>query len=179
MGVHMTGSAVSAGEDLAAVVRSVHRAYPSGLSIVTTLENGQPQGLAVSAFSSVSLDPPTVMVLVAYTSSNHNRFYTAETLCINLVSTDQVAVARRFATSGGDKFAGVDWHVGPHGAPILDDSIGHFEIAVQERILAHTHTMFIGRVLGAGFRQEATPLIYVRGRFFDGGNLAELEGEAK
>lgn len=173
----MTSQATVDGEALATAVRSVHRNYPSGLTIVTTLDADQPQGLAVSAFSSVSLDPPTVMVLVAYTSSNHGRFYTADTLGINLVSTDQVAVARRFATSGGDKFAGLAWHRGPNGAPILEDSFGHFEIAIQERILAHTHTMFIGRVLSAGFKTEASPLIYVRGGFYDGGRLVALEGD--
>ncbi len=173
----MSNNGPSSNEDLAAVVRNVHRGYPSGLTIVTALDGDQPQGLAVSAFSSVSLDPPTVMVLVSYTSSNHPRFYVAETLGINLVSTDQVAVARRFASSGGDKFAGLSWYRGPHGAPILDDSLGHFEIAIQERILAHTHTMFIGRVLSASFRPQANPLIYVRGRFYDGGALVDIEGE--
>lgn len=172
-----TRNADQAAEDLGGVVRSIHRSYPSGLTIVTALEDGQPQGLAVSAFSSVSLDPPTVMVLVSYSSSNHNRFYTAETLCINLVSTDQVALARRFAVSGGDKFAGAAWHTSPNGAPILDDSLGYFEIAVQERILAHTHTMFIGKVLTAGLREGAMPLLYVQGKFFDGGKLVGLEGE--
>ncbi len=175
----MTNISESVDEHLATVVRKIHRNYPSGLTIVTVLDDGTPQGLAVSAFSSVSLDPPSVMVLVSYTSSNHSRFYTADTLGINLVSTDQGAVARRFATSGGDKFAELAWHKGQHGTPILDQSLGYFEIAVQERILAHTHTMFIGKVLSAGFRQDANPLIYVRGDFFDGGQLSKLEQESR
>jgi flavin reductase (DIM6/NTAB) family NADH-FMN oxidoreductase RutF len=160
-------------------VRRIHRTYPSGLTIVTTMHEGRPQGLAVSAFSSVSLDPPTVMVCVQMTSSNHARFYAAERLGINIVSVDQASEARRFATASGDKFAGIPWAPGVHGVPILDHAAGYFEVAIQERVLAHTHTIFFGRVLEAGVREWTRPLVYVNGGFYDGKGLAGLEEQAR
>jgi flavin reductase (DIM6/NTAB) family NADH-FMN oxidoreductase RutF len=174
-----TNVANSEKDQLAKLVRNVHRNYPSGLTIVTTLEGDRPYGLALSAFSSISLDPPTVMVIVSFTSSNHARFYSADILGVNIVSAEQAGVARQFAQSGADKFSGVAWHKGKFSAPILDQSSGYFEIEVQERILAHTHTIFIGRVLDAGVRDGAVPLIYANGRFYDGGKLVELEGETR
>lgn len=162
---------------LAELVRSVHRGYPSGVTIVTALDDDTPHGLAVSAFSSVSLDPATIMVLVSFTSSNHARLYTKSVLGVNIVSAEQAAVVRQFSRSGSDKFAGVEWYQGRHGAPILTKASGFFEIEIQDRILAHTHTIFIGRVLDAGIRENAPPLIYVNGRFYDGGKLVDLEAE--
>lgn len=172
-----TDVAASKQEELAMLVRKVHRSYPSGLTIVAALEEDAPHGLVLSAFSSISLDPPTIMVSVAFTSSNHARFYSADVLGVNIVSAEQASVARKFAQSGTDKFSDVAWHKGKFGAPILDGSSGYFEIEVQERILAHTHTIFIGRVLDAGVRDGAAPLIYANGGFYEGSKLVNLEGE--
>ncbi|MER8421073.1 flavin reductase family protein [Mesorhizobium sp. M1329] len=167
-------------QSLSEIVRSVHRVYASGVTIVTALDGETPHGLAVSAFCSVSLDPPTIMVLVSFTSSNHARFYSQERLGVNIVSAEQAGVLRQFGAPGEDKFRGVDWHKGKFGTPVLDKSSGFFEMEVEQRILAHTHTIFIGRVLHAGVRQDAPPLVYFNGSFHDGGKLVELEeGKAK
>ena len=153
-------------------VIAAHRSFPSGVSVVTTARDGQPHGLAVNAFTSVSLEPPLVLVCVKTTSKTHPLLYAGDRMGISILSAEQRWVAERFATSGGDKFSGVPWHAGVLGVPVLDDASAVFEALVQERHAAGTHTIFIGLVHHA----EATdcpPLVYLDGLFFDGASLRE------
>lgn len=151
-------------------VKGAHRAFPTGVMIVTTSVDGRPYGLAVNAFSSVSLDPPTLLVCVASTSSTYTHLVAVDEVAVNVLAHDQLDVARRFAVSGGDKFAELDWSPGENGAPIIGGAAGHFEISVTQRLPMFTHTIFIGRATAAVNRDKA-PLIYLGGGFFDGGAL--------
>ncbi len=148
-------------------VKSAHRAFPTGVMIVTTAVNGRPYGLAVNAFSSVSLKPPMVLVCVASTSATYEQMIAVDEIGANVLAHDQLAVARRFAISGGDKFSQVAWSPGANGAPVLDSAAGHFEISVTQRIPMFTHTIFIGRVTAAS-AHDKPPLIYLGGTFYDG-----------
>lgn len=165
----MTTSDKSAAPDSALIdaVKGAHRVFPTGVMIVTTAVEGRPYGLAVNAFSSVSLDPPTLLVCVASTSSTYEYLLAVDEIAVNVLAHDQLPVARRFAISGGDKFSEVAWTPGANGAPILDGAAGHFEISVTERIPMFTHTIFIGRATAASARGKS-PLVYLGGDFFDG-----------
>lgn len=155
---------------LDARVRAVHRRFPTGVTIVTTCVGEQPFGLAVNAFSSVSLTPPRVLVCVARSSKTHPRLLEGEHLGVNILAADQAAIAAVFATSGGDKFASLSWHAGASGVPLLDGVAASFEVQVTERIPAHTHTIFLGDVVNASAHDRA-PLVYLAGGLFDGGRL--------
>jgi len=155
------------GDDPTDAVKAAHRAFPTGVIIVTTTFGGQLYGLTVNAFSSVSLKPPMVLVCVASTSSTYERLVAVDEIAANILAYDQLAVARRFAISGGDKFSDVSWSPGANGAPIVDGTAGHFEISVTQRISVFTHTIFIGRVTAA-YANDKPPLIYLNGEFFDG-----------
>ena len=87
-------------------MKQVNRQFVTGVTVVTAMDDGKPRGLAVNAFSSVSLDPPTVMVAVQRTSSTHECLFRAQHLAINILSTDQLDVVGVFATKTEDKFAG-------------------------------------------------------------------------
>jgi flavin reductase (DIM6/NTAB) family NADH-FMN oxidoreductase RutF len=155
------------------LMKQVNRNFITGVTVVTTMDEDTPRGLAVNAFASISLDPPTVMVCVQRTSSTHDCLFRAGHLAINILSTDQLDVVNRFAARSQDKFDGLDWEPGPFGSPVIADSSAQMEVEIRERLQASTHTVFICRVVHAAV-SERTPMIYSAGRFFDGGSLAPL-----
>ena len=106
-------------------IKAFHRKFVTGVTIVTTTHGGQPRGLALNAFTSVTVSPAMVLVCVAKSSTTHDALFAADHFAVNLLSRDQLAVANRFATKSSDKFAEVNWHTGPHGCPIIDDSCAH------------------------------------------------------
>jgi flavin reductase (DIM6/NTAB) family NADH-FMN oxidoreductase RutF len=156
------------------LMKQVNRRFITGVTVVTVMDGETPRGLAVNAFSSISLDPPTVMVCVQRTSSTHDSLYRARHLAINILSTDQVDVINRFASKSDDKFAGVDWRGGPFGSPLIDRSSAQVETEIRERLQASTHTVFICRVVEAAVT-DLHPMVYSAGQFFDGGALTSLQ----
>jgi flavin reductase (DIM6/NTAB) family NADH-FMN oxidoreductase RutF len=153
-------------------IKGVHRRFPTGVTIVATEVGGQPYGLAVNAFSSLSLEPPLVLVCVAATSSTYPRLFEVDAISVSILAEDQADVAAGFARSGGEKFGAIDWRPGPNGTPILAGVSAHLDLRVEHRVPAGTHTIFIGRVLDAE-TGEKPPLLYLGGRFFEGGALRE------
>lgn len=154
-------------------MKQVNRRFVTGVTVVTALDGDTPRGLAVNAFASVSLEPPTVMVAVAHTSSTHECLFRADHLAINILSTDQLDVVTTFATKSPDKFADLDWRPGPFGSPLIDRSAAVMEVEIRERLQASTHTVFICRVVHADVDRR-DPMVYSAGKFFDGGAFAAL-----
>ncbi|MBS1885866.1 MAG: flavin reductase family protein [Actinobacteria bacterium] len=172
-----SSSEPAADEELVDRVKEVHRRFPTGVTIVATTVAGRPYGLAVNAFSSLSLEPPLVLACVAATSSTYPRLFEVDAVSVNILAHDQAAVAGAFARSGGDKFEGLEWRPGAGGAPLLAGVSAQLELAVEHRIPAGTHTIFVGRVLAASAGDKA-PLLYLGGGFFDGGALRAADLQA-
>ncbi|TLS47704.1 DUF4440 domain-containing protein [Streptomyces montanus] len=155
------------------LVRGVHRKFITGVTVVTTDDDGTPKGLAVNAFSSISLDPPMVLVCVQRSSATHPALHRASHLGINILAADQLDVARIFASKADDKFAGLAWTPGGFGAPLIDGSCAQLEVEIGERLEAGSHTVFTGRVVSARHEDRA-PLVYGGGGFFDISHTAPL-----
>ncbi|WP_328535591.1 flavin reductase family protein [Streptomyces sp. NBC_00344] len=155
-------------------LKGVHRTFVTGVTVVTTQHEGTPRGLAVNAFSSISLDPPLVMVCVQKTSSTYESLFASRHLAINILAADQLGVAGTFAGKSQDKFSEIRWHPGTHGSPVVDGACAHVEAEICERLQTDTHTVFIARVLEAEHSDRA-PLVYSAGSFYDGGRLAPAE----
>lgn len=155
------------------LMKRVNRQFVTGVTVVTTMDGETPKGLAVNAFSNISLDPATVMVCVQRTSSTHDCLFRAGHLAINILSTDQLDVASTFAGKSDDKFKDLDWETGPSGSPLIARSSGQMEVEIRERLQVSTHTIFICRVVHAAV-SERDPMVYSAGKFFDGGALAPL-----
>ena len=153
------------------LMKHVNRQFVSGVTVVTAIDGEKPRGLAVNAFSSISLDPPTVMVAVQRTSSTHDCLFRATHLAINILSAEQLDVVGVFATKSDDKFAGLDWAPGPFGSPLIARSSAQMEVEIRERLQANTHTLFVCRVLHAAV-SDHHPMVYSAGKFFDGAALA-------
>ncbi|WP_328379280.1 flavin reductase family protein [Streptomyces sp. NBC_00440] len=151
-------------------VKGLHRKFITGVTIVTTMDGERPRGLAVNAFSSISLSPPLVMVCVQRTSSTYEPLFRADHMGISILASDQLPVATVFAGKGDDKFAELRWTAGANGSPLIDSSAAVLEARIQERLQTSTHTIFIGRVTQAA-HSERPPLIYSAGGFYDGGQL--------
>jgi flavin reductase (DIM6/NTAB) family NADH-FMN oxidoreductase RutF len=166
----MTGMPTTLGPDL---MKQVNRQFVTGVTVVTVMDGEQPRGLAVNAFASISLDPPTVMVCVQRTSSTHDCLFRADNLAIIILSTAQLDVVNRFAAKSADKFAGLEWRPGPFGSPYIGRSSAQMEVQIRERLQASTHTVFICRVVDAQV-SALHPMVYSAGRFFDGEALSPL-----
>ncbi len=162
----------------AQLLRQVHRKFPTGVTVVTTMDGVMPRGLAVNAFSSLSLEPPMILVCVALTSRTHPSLMQANEFAVNLLSASQHAVARTFAMSGIDKFGDLGWSSGRTGAPLIDGCSGYLEATVRERIHTSTHTLFIGDVVDARVTDEP-PLLYLDGAMYDPSPLDPLEADRR
>lgn len=154
-------------------MKAFNRQFVTGVTVVTTMEDGKPKGLAVNAYSSISLEPPLVMVCVQKTSSTYPALFASTHLGINILSREQKSTVSTFASKSTDKFADIEWHQGPEGSPLIDFSSAMIEAEIRERFQAKTHTIFVCRVRHAE-GTDIEPMVYKAGRFFDGANLASL-----
>ena len=156
------------------LMKGFNRQFITGVTVVTTIDvDGTPRGLAANSYASVSLEPPLVLVCVQKTSSTYASLFGSTHLGINILSRDQVDTVKTFASKSADKFAGVDWHAGPSGSPLIEGSSAVLEAQIMERFQAKTHTVFIGRVRHAEV-SDVEPMIYRGGRFFDSQDLTAL-----
>lgn len=145
--------------------RRALRHFPAGVTVVTTRDGeGRPAGLTASAFTSVSLEPPLVLVCVDHEAAAHPAFETHGWFAVNVLAEGQEALSRRFAASGGDKYAGVAFHEGRARLPLLDGVVASLECRIVDRHLAGDHTIFVGRVEGTAVSGGA-PLLYFQGDY--------------
>jgi len=151
-------------------LRAVHGKFVTGVTVVTTTEGDVPRGLTLNAFSSLTLEPPLVMVSVQTRSGTHGPLFASRRFAINILSASQEEVARVFAGKSPDKFENVEWAPGTHGSPVLAGTTAWLEVATTERVRVGTHTLFVGQVLALG-HTTLPPLVYAGGQFFDGACL--------
>jgi flavin reductase (DIM6/NTAB) family NADH-FMN oxidoreductase RutF len=164
--------------------RTVMGHFVTGVTVVTALRGDRPQGITVNALSSVSLEPPLVMVAL-----DRRRFITptvreAGRFAVNILAETQQALSDCFAgaevSPGRDAFCGASWHAGASGLPLIDGAIGSLECTVVETFSAGDHDLFIGRV--DALRSEdaqADPLLYYRRRYLriERATSATVEGK--
>ncbi len=145
--------------------RSVLGRFPSGVTVVTTKDrDGSDEGMTVSAFCSVSLDPPLVLICIEKTASAYSALTTAPGFVVNILSASQEQIARRFSIVDIDRFEGVGYSRSPNGLAVLDDVLGIIECATFAMHEAGDHTIIVGEVEAAR-AQNGTPLLYYRGGY--------------
>lgn len=138
--------------------------FATGVTIVTACnDQGEPVGMTVSSFNSVSLAPS----LVLWSIGNHTSLLPVFTACshyaIHVLSHAQQALALQFASRGVDRFAGVQWQANAHGVPVIAGALATFECAARSRYTEGDHVILIGEVL-ACHTQEGSPLLYHGGQ---------------
>ena len=147
-----------------AEMRRVLGHFASGVTIVAGFEGGQPVGFACQSFTSVSLDPPLVLFCPAHTSSTWPRIQASGSFSVNVLAADQLELCKRFATSGGDKFAGISWHETPWG-PSIDGVLATVHCDIEQVHQAGDHDVVIGHVRQLVTHREDGPLLFWRGEF--------------
>lgn len=133
--------------------------------MVTGITDGEPVGLAVNSFTSVSLEPALVAFCVARTSKTWPRLGSAGSFCVNILSEQQEALSRAFAGRPPDRFRGVGWRPGPSGAPILADVLAWIDCSVDAEHDAGDHIIVVGRVRELDVGHEGRPLVFYRGGY--------------
>jgi flavin reductase (DIM6/NTAB) family NADH-FMN oxidoreductase RutF/DNA-binding IclR family transcriptional regulator len=150
----------------ARLFRDVLGHYPTGVVLVTAISrSGEPIGMIVGSFTSVSLDPPLVAYLPTTTSKSYAVLREVDTFCINVLSADQELLCRRFASPGDDKWAGVGWTPSPGGAPVLEDAVAWIECTTESEIEAGDHYIVLGRVRELGVQNPMAPLLFFQGGY--------------
>jgi flavin reductase (DIM6/NTAB) family NADH-FMN oxidoreductase RutF len=146
--------------------RSVLGRFASGVSIVTARDDaGIDHGMTVSAFTSVSLEPPLVLVCIDHTASMHDLLLAHPRFGISILSSEQEAYSRRFATDPDTgRFDGIAYSRGDSGVVLLDNALAHIECNVVQHLDAGDHTIFVAEVERAEARQ-GRPLLYYRGGY--------------
>ena len=139
--------------------------FVTGVTVITTRNEGGLHGLTANSFSSVSLDPPLVLFSLSRTADCFDAFETAEFFAINILRSDQEALSNRFATKDIDKWTGVDWRPGLEDCPLLDGAIATFECRVTARHEGGDHVIYVGEVLRFAQYPEGAPLAFFRGRY--------------
>ncbi len=148
----------------AAHFREVLGHFASGVTVVTAMED-RPVGFTCQAFAALSLDPPLVLLAPAKSSTSWPKIAQAGAFCVNILASDQEALARSFSVSGGDKFEGVGWRPGAAtGAPILDGALAWSECQLGEIHDSGDHEVVTGQVVALGVGR-GEPLVFYRGGF--------------
>lgn len=144
-------------------------AYLTGVTVVATVDaQGQPRGFTANSFTSVSLDPPLVLVCIAKSAGSLEAFTGADGYAVNILSEDQEEVSTVFATPTRDRFDRVDWHLGPAGHPVFDKAAAWLDCRRHDLVDAGDHVIMIGKVAGYAHSLQS-PLGYSRGTYVSAG----------
>src|SRR5260370_2675185 len=135
--------------------------FATGVTIITAAAaDGKPYGLTCNSFASVSLNPPLVLWSLGIFSQGMSVFQHGSHFTINVLGASQQALARKFAKSSGEKFAGVQWKPGLGNAPLLADSVATFQCRAANRYYCGDHIIFLRAVAPSTYTRTA-PLLCV------------------
>lgn len=146
--------------------RAAMSQFASGVTVVATHDGGgAPAGFTASAFSSLSLEPPLVLVCLDRRAECFDAFATCPAMGISILSEGQGEIAMRFATRGADKFGGSPMEEGPAtGMPLVTGALAHVECQMHERLDGGDHLILIGKVVRAR-TSDMKPLLHYNRTF--------------
>ncbi len=156
--------------------------FLTGVTVVTTVDHlGRPRGITANSFTSVSLDPPLVLVCIAKNAESYEAFVSGGGFAVNILTDSQRSLSQLFASKSVGKFDAVKWRPGDNGAPVIDDSLAWFDCRNYQKSDAGDHMVLIGEVtrFGAGSGQ---PLGYCQGNYVNFGvinNAVEQAANAR
>lgn len=153
-------------------LREAFGSFMTGVTVVTTTtDEGEPIGFTANSFSSVSLEPPLLLVSIAKTSTNHDHFARGKHFAINVLSEGQREVSNTFASRVSDRFANLEWHLSENQNPIIKDSSAWFDCLTHKVVDAGDHAILIGAIQN----HQSTGLAglgYYRGAYFSPAQLS-------
>ena len=139
--------------------------FATGVAIAAvTDESGIPHGLTISSFTSVSLEPPLILICLGHAVTNIEEFRRARYLGLSFLTEEQRSLSDRFARKGHDRFDGVAWHRGGTGAPLIAGALGAMECAAYQRFTSGDHDIFVTEVMHTEVG-DGSPLVHYSGRY--------------
>lgn len=146
--------------------RRVMRCFPTGVTVVAVTDaSGDPWGLTVSSFTSVSLDPPLVLVCIDRSSDTHDRITEASGFGVSVLATGQAGVASRFAVDPSEgRFDRISWRLGVSGYPVIDGAAAWLQCDLYEVLPGGDHSIILGEVRATSVSREP-PMVYHEGAF--------------
>ena len=139
--------------------------FATGVAIASVMdEKGAAHGLTISSFTSVSLDPPLVLICLGHAVTMIEAFRQASYFGINVLREEDRHVSQHFATKGHDRFNGVKWHPGKTGAPLIDCALAAFECETHQRFTSGDHDILVGRVVHTR-TEDGAPLLFYASRY--------------
>ena len=153
--------------DLAPIDRDLFRStlgrWASGVTVITTVHEGQPYGMTASSFSSLSLDPPLVLVCVDHRAHLHQHLPQARRYGVSVLAADQEALSTHFAGRPQADLS-IPW-VHAEGIPLLGGALAHLVCDVDAMLPGGDHTIYVGRVTHAAVWPDRDPLLYFGGKY--------------
>jgi 3-hydroxy-9,10-secoandrosta-1,3,5(10)-triene-9,17-dione monooxygenase reductase component len=146
-------------------LRRIMGHYVTGATVVTATLEGQPYGMAVNSFTSVSLDPPLILFCPSKTSETWPLIERAGHFIVNILGQNQDELCRQFAAKRGDRFAATELLYTLQGNPVLAEAVAFLDCRVQAVHEAGDHFVTIGHVLDMGLQQSGPPLVFYQGNF--------------
>jgi flavin reductase (DIM6/NTAB) family NADH-FMN oxidoreductase RutF len=150
-------------------LRKLRGLFASGVTVVTTAHEGNLRGVTVSAFLSVSLNPPLVLICIANESESKDWIAESGVFAVNILSDEQEFLSERFAARApivNTRFEGVAYHTAITGSPIIADSLAWYDCRVETTHDGGDHTIFIGRMEAVGLGPDGKqPLVYFANRY--------------
>ena len=145
--------------------RQVLGHFATGVTVVAGVDDGEPVGLAVGSFFSLSLEPALVGFCPDKSSTSWSRMEASGSFCVNILGDDQEDVCRVFATSAEDKFTSIGWRPAETGSPLIDGVLAWVDCDVEAVHDGGDHHIVVGRVRGLGIGHEGEPLVFFRGGY--------------
>ena len=147
-------------------LRDAFGSFATGVTVLTARQmDGTPRGFTANSFSSVSLDPPLLLVCLAKSAHSCTIFIEAEHFGVNVLGKDQQAISGLFASRAADKFAQCGWQAGAGNVPLIDGALARFACRQERLVDAGDHIILIGRVIDV-VTGDGAPLGYFRGHYF-------------
>lgn len=138
--------------------------FASSVTVVTARRGDEILGMTVSAFSSLSLTPPLILICVEKIATLHPKLNQGEYFAVNILSEDQEMISRRFATKDPGRFDGMGYSHGVTGSPLLDGALAHLECRIVDIYPGGDHSIVVGEVESTSI-SEGRPLTYYRGGY--------------
>jgi len=145
------------------ILRATMRQWATGVTIVTTVAGEERAGMTVSSFTSVSLEPATVLVCLNKDTYAHALVARSHVYAISMLANDQDAISNRFAgfdPTITDRFAGLDWLTAETGSPLLPNAVAHLDCRVNAAHEAGSHIIYVAEVVYAWVDPNKLPLVY-------------------
>ena len=147
--------------------------FATGVTVVTTVDgDGAPRGFTANSFTSVSLEPPLILVCLAKSASSCPVFTSAQSYAVNILSEEQKSVSTVFSSRSEDRFAAIDWSTRTTGCPVIDGVVAWLDCRMHDVIDAGDHVILIGHIVDYDYA-AASPLGYCRGAYVSFGLAQE------